>query len=131
MTTGSMVRRLTPGSLLLTSALTFVLVFAPVATCLAASAQSPEPAHHPCCAGMTQGCGSVRTPQSDCCAVPNADVVRRTSDARAAAISVSAVVSTAAWLTTHAATPPVAAREHGTPTASSPPTYLLVSVFRI
>jgi hypothetical protein len=120
------------GSRLLASVLAMALAFMPTATCLAAIIHMPEQSQHACCHGMNQDCGSgdSMAAPNDCCAVPNADVARRTIGQTVTAPAV-ALSMPFVFVPSPVQDSPGAALDPGIPKPSSSPTYLLVSVFRL
>jgi hypothetical protein len=124
-----MVRPLPFGARFMSGALAFALAFVSVATCFAGTLQLPERSHHASCHGMQTEGGesaiSTLDQASDCCAVQRAILgLGGASDALAAPPLAPAVVVPLSLL----GAPPFDSRA---PISSSPPTYLLISVFRI
>ena len=110
-------------------AVALAIAFASAATCLAAVMQMPDMQQHACCASMGQDCGhdgGTTAVQEDCCAVQNADVARLGS---AGLVTLPVVASILLPEPMRAA--PDAVTAFDPPKASSTPTYLIVSSFRI
>ena len=104
------------------------------ATCYAGTRAMSDMAPHACCADMPEQCGGQtqalqRPMQSmqDCCVTPAADLVSAAAHVAVAPSTDSVQLVTPASLQSMAAQ--TVARD--VVASSSPPTYLLVSVFRI
>lgn len=129
-----MVRSSPRGSRVLSGALALALALVPVATCVAATLQLTEPTHHASCHGMqTEDAAShigtvalaTASQARNCCSVQRAILgLGGAADALDAPASTTAVVVSPA-------PPRLFAFDSRAPIQSSPPTYLLISVFRI
>ena len=109
-------------------ALTLALVSS--ATCLAGSIDAPE-SQHTCCAAMADGCGSAATVTEDCCAAEQPGLTGfapGTPFTLAAPVSIGAVLLAPPTSIPQLTSP---AFDSDAPNPTSPPTYLLDSVFRI
>jgi hypothetical protein len=126
-----MVRSSPRGSRVLSGALALALALVPVATCVAAI-RLTEPTHHAPCHGMQTEDGAshistiaLKSQAQDCCSVQRAILgLGGAADA----------LDAPAWTTAAVASPaPLRpfAFDSRAPIQSSPPTYLLISVFRI
>ena len=124
-----MVRLSSRGSRVVSGALALALALVSVATCFAGTLQLTEQSHHASCHGMQteEGAPEIGTLDQapDCCAVQRAVLgLGGASDALAPPASTASLVVPLSSLEA----PPFDSR---TSISSSPPTYLLISVFRI
>ena len=124
-----MVRLASRGSRLVSGALALTLALVSVATCFAGTLQLTEQSHHAPCHGMQTDSAESKLgtldQAPDCCAVQRAILgLGVASDALAAPPSTATVVVPLSSLQA----PPFDSRA---PISSSPPTYILISVFRV
>ena len=124
----AMVRLSSRGSRVVSGALALALAFVSVATCFAGTLQLAEGSHHASCHGMqTEGAAKIGTLDQapDCCSVQRAILgLGGVSHALATPPSIVAFVVPLSPLEAH----PFDSRAS---ISSSPPTYLLLSVFRV
>jgi hypothetical protein len=109
-------------------ALSFLLLVVSSATCLAAALETPQ-SPHSCCAGMSELCGDSVPTQQTCCAVQAADLARLSPGAHSTINDSHTLSDPVVEPTRRMARPRLT--DFDAAIATSPPTHLLFSVFRI
>jgi hypothetical protein len=97
------------------------------ATCYAGTVEMGGMTPHACCAEMAGACPGQMVDVQDCCVTPLADLAANSSHVAIAPSTDSILLLSPPYLASTSSTPVA----QDAANSSSPPTYLLVSVFRI